>query len=174
VERGAAPARVVRSHAPGRSRVTVRAHYGALPLKRLDAGRTKGGESRPDHGGQTPPVRPRKNGPANANRRQDARTVRRSRGAPQGDAACAARPMRRLHHAPRGAPLPLFEGDSKTAHPAPQKTRAMAHARLPQSKICRRCLIFESESQIGFRKSEIVNRAYRVRPRRAETALTPR
>jgi hypothetical protein len=41
----AAPAGVVRSHAPGRSRVAVRGHYGPLPFNGLDAVPVKAGES---------------------------------------------------------------------------------------------------------------------------------
>jgi len=44
----AAPAGVVRSHALGRSRVAVRAYYGALPFNGLDAVSVKAGESPPE------------------------------------------------------------------------------------------------------------------------------
>ena len=72
VERGVAPAGVVRSHALGTPRVAVRSHYGDLPFNGLDAGRMKAGESLPDQGGQQASVRPRKHGPGVQNRRSGA------------------------------------------------------------------------------------------------------
>jgi len=49
VGRDAAPAAVARTHGLGRSGVTVRAHYGALPLDGW-TGAGKAGESLPDSG----------------------------------------------------------------------------------------------------------------------------
>jgi len=59
-EQGAAPAVVPRKRNPGTPRVTVRSYYGEPPLSGLDAGRTNGGETCRDQGGQKPPIRPRK------------------------------------------------------------------------------------------------------------------
>ena len=56
--------------------VTVRANYVALPFA-AGRGADEGGESRPDQGSSTSPVRTRKYGPLAQNRRN---------GAPQGDA----------------------------------------------------------------------------------------
>ena len=59
----AAPAGVVRSHAPGRPRVAVRPHYGGPPFGGLDAARMKGGESCPDQGPRRAPSAPGSYGP---------------------------------------------------------------------------------------------------------------
>ena len=73
---GAAPAPKPRKFR-SRPRVTVRPNYVGPPVKRLDEGRTNGGESLRDQGERNTPVRPRKNGPGAKNRRGEA-----TRGAP--------------------------------------------------------------------------------------------
>ena len=72
-ERGAAPADVVRNHAPGTLRAAVRPHYEGPPFGGLDAGRMKEGESPPDQGGcRTRLSGPGSYGPGVRNRRDGA------------------------------------------------------------------------------------------------------
>ncbi len=107
---------MVRSHAPGRQKVTVRAHYGALPSV-AGRGRENGGEIRPDERCLALASRTRKNGPDAKRRRSEdvphvAACVRALRfaaaltlgvetlarsvgGAPQGDALSVSRRRKR-------------------------------------------------------------------------------
>ena len=70
VERSAAPAGVVRSHALGRPRVTVRPHYGGLPAR---AGRDRTSGRKLVLGpAKSRPSESRKHGPEAQNRRSGA------------------------------------------------------------------------------------------------------
>ena len=78
-ERGVAPAGVVRSHALGRPRVTVRSHYGGPPILGLD-GTGRAGRTPRAGAGEEPAVRGRKHGPEAHSRHG---------GAPRGVRPCA-------------------------------------------------------------------------------------
>ena len=103
---GAAPAGGARNPAPGRSRVAVRAHYGALPSM---AGRGFGEGRRKPAGGRClykearSLTGRRKHGPANGNRR----VARRKAPSIANDART------KDTVAPPGAPLPERIGEAK-------------------------------------------------------------
>jgi hypothetical protein len=112
VERGVAPAGVVRSHALGRPRVTVRSHYGEPPTLGLD-GTGRAGRKPRARGGEEPSVpvpEARSRSPKSPRWSAERRApVRNGRGA-------ARRPV----CAPVGAPLPSPSGEAgMKARPAP-------------------------------------------------------
>jgi hypothetical protein len=150
MEPGAAPAGGARNPAPGRPWAAVRPHYGGPPFGGLDAAPTKAGESLPDRGGRCPSVGARKYGPGDKNRRSGA-----PRGAPPSPRRRRASPRRvgrlrqpsgglrqALSVSRRSAPSKGAQ-EGKTAYPAPQRIRAMAHARLRPG-----CLKIESKLKV--------------------------
>ena len=112
-------------------------------LQWLDAARTKGGESCPDRGGRSPPVRARKlrprgqkSPPWSAEWRARLRRARRRHqasglmvappGAPFPSHACRVYPICADKKCGRLRKAPL-SGDGNTAYPAPPRIRAIAH-----------------------------------------------
>jgi len=96
MEPGAAPAAAARNRGTGRPRVAVRPYYGGLPLM-AGRGTDEGRRKLPGSGRGIPPVRARKHGPGDWNRRSGAPrgappSPRRRRASPGVSGGFASRP----------------------------------------------------------------------------------
>ncbi len=122
MEQGAAPAAAARNRGTRRPRVAVRPHYEGPPSV-AGRGADEGGESLPDRGPTRAPSAPGSYGPG------DRKAAVERREAPA--LPTMERGTRRIPAAPHGAPPPRHHAGAKkgnTAHPAPQRTRAMTRA----------------------------------------------